>query len=96
MSHTHNPKIGSWFKNEAGDSFKVVAWDVDEGYIEIQHYDGTVEELDADSWQEQTITPIAPPEDWSGSYDIELEDYGVDLDSNSNATRGNPLDNFDQ
>ena len=24
--------------------------------------------------------PVDPPEDWSGSLDIEREDYGVDLD----------------
>ena len=96
MNRTYNPHIDSWFKNEAGDSFKVVAWDVEDDYIEVQHYDGTVEELDADSWQEQNIVAIEPPEDWSGSYDIEREDYGVDLEGNSGSARGNPLDNFDQ
>ena len=73
------PIVGDWYRDAAGDIFEVVAIDDDEGTIEIQYFDATVEELENDSWNELYLIPIEPPEDWSGSLDIEREDYGVDL-----------------
>ncbi|VAW76691.1 hypothetical protein MNBD_GAMMA12-1413 [hydrothermal vent metagenome] len=96
MRQLVTPGIGTWYKNEAGDLFEVVAWDQDDGCIEIQHFDGTIEELDSESWRETQIAVVAPPEDWSGSYDIQREDYGVDLDYSSFDGNHNPLDEFEQ
>ena len=58
--------------------------------------DGTVEEVDLESWYEQDIIPIEPPEDWSGSLDLEKEDYGVDLEETSHVHWENPLDTYDE
>ncbi len=88
------PKIGKWYKNESGDQFEVVALDEEEDTIEIQHFDGAIEEFDMDSWCELTIIKIEPPEDWSGSYDIEKEDYGVDLETAGNKNNKNPLEDI--
>ncbi len=77
------PEIGNWYKGEVTESFEVVAYDEDDGTIGIQYYDGAVEELDEDSWFEMAAKPVEPPEDWNGSYDMDKEDYGVDLDSHS-------------
>jgi hypothetical protein len=96
MSVEHIPKIGNWFKNSSGQTFEVVALDEKDGTIEIQYFDGAVEELDTDSWEELLVEPIEPPEDWSGSMDIEREDYGVDLDQNSPESWGNPLDDIER
>ena len=41
------------------------------------------------------IQPIEPPEDWSGSLDIEREDYGVDLEITSPNDNINPLDGIE-
>ena len=41
------------------------------------------------------IQPIEPPEDWSGSMDIEREDYGVDLENTSPNDNINPLDGIE-
>lgn len=73
------PFIGSWYKDITGAVFEVVAIDNDDNTIEVQHFDGSVEELDLDSWWETPMVTVEPPEDWSGSLDIEREDYGVDL-----------------
>lgn len=73
------PFIGNWYKNIAGATFEVVAIDNDDGTVGIQYFDGTVEEVDFDSWWETPMMMVEPPEDWSGSLDIEREDYGVDL-----------------
>ena len=88
-------RIGSWFKTISGDNFEVVAHDLEEGVVEVQFYDGTVEEYDLDDWEELEVTPIAPPEDWSGSYDLTRDDYGVDLDQPAGDTHANPLDQLD-
>lgn len=81
MNDLHYPPfIGDWYRNLKGEIFEVVALDEDEGTVEIQYFDGSLEELEMDSWNEQFIEPVEPPEDWSGSLDIEREDYGVDLD----------------
>jgi hypothetical protein len=72
------PTIGDWYRYSAGELFEVVAVDEDEGTIEIQHFDGTVEELDfedwAASWHDREIETAAAPEDWSGSVDMDAED----------------------
>jgi hypothetical protein len=74
------PRVGAWYKDAGGELFEVVALDDDDATVEIQHFDGTVEELDMDAWFDSEIEAASPPEDWSGSLDIAREDYGVDLE----------------
>lgn len=93
---TRPPVIGSWYQVIGGDSFEVVAYDSDDGTVEIQYFDGSVEELDMEAWEETVMRPIPAPEDWSGSLDIgDKEDYGVDLESNGEADLNSILDSFD-
>ena len=73
------PWVGCWYKDISGAHFEVVAIDDDDNTVEIQYFDGTVEELDMDAWWDTPMEMAEPPEDWSGSLDIEREDYGVDL-----------------
>ncbi|OGI37025.1 MAG: hypothetical protein A2V91_06155 [Candidatus Muproteobacteria bacterium RBG_16_64_10] len=55
----------------------MTAIDKTEDMVEIQHFDGDVEELDRDSWYELDIEPIEPPEDWTGPLDdVEKDDLG--------------------
>lgn len=68
------PVVGKWYEHPGGDSFEVVALDQDDGTIEIQYFDGTIEELDRDAWREEEIREVEPPEDWTGSVDVEPED----------------------
>lgn len=74
------PIVGSWYQAVNGDLFEVVAVDEQDMTIEIQYFDGSIEEFELESWQTMQIREAQPPEDWSGSLDIEREDYGVDLD----------------
>ena len=89
------PQIGAWYQGSDGQTFEVVAWDEERELVEIQYFDGTIEELDGDTWQEEGFEPTEPPEDWSGSLDIERQDYGVDLESNDHLEWHNPLDDLD-
>lgn len=96
MTLEMTPNIGDWYQTISGESFEIVAYDIELGLVEIQYFDGTVEEIDMDSWYEQVFIAIEPPEDWSGSLDIERQDYGVDLEENFHLGFENPLDTFDE
>lgn len=89
-------EIGNWYQTEEGNYLEVVAMDMAEDSIEVQFYDGAVEEYDADSWGLLTLRPAEPPEDWSGSLDVVKDDYGVDLDKPAGEFHGNPLDLLDE
>ena len=89
---TPRPSVGDWYQSIEGDTLEVVAYDPDEETIEVQFYDGTVEEYDLDTWEELELRPAEPPEDWSGSLDLASDDYGVDLDRPAGNTRYNLLD----
>ena len=75
-----DPIIGNWYRNqETGNDFEVVALDEDAQTIEIQYFDGEVEELDLDAWYELAIESIEAPEDWSGPFDeLESDDLGYE------------------
>ena len=57
---------------------KIVAIDDEDETIEIQYFDGTVTEIEFDSWNEQLLDELIDaadaPEDWSGAVDVEAED----------------------
>ena len=68
------PFIGNWYRGSSGELFEVVAVDPDDETIELQHFDGTLEEIDFETWNEHPPTETMAPEDWTGSVDIEPED----------------------
>ncbi|HEX4648969.1 MAG TPA: DUF6763 family protein [Steroidobacteraceae bacterium] len=75
---TPQPAIGDWYRLNGGALFEVVALDDDDGTIEIQYFDGTVEEMDIEDWEAQwgdgALETAEAPEDWSGSVDVEASD----------------------
>jgi len=71
----HYPIIGQWFRRPSGTLFEVVAIDDDDRTVEIQQFDGTIDEVDIDNWSDLLLTEISAPEDWSGSVDMDPEDF---------------------
>ncbi len=69
------PTIGKWFRRPDGTLLEVVAVDEGDGTIEIQFFDGTIDEVEIDAWRDQFLIEVAAPEDWSGSVDMDPEDY---------------------
>jgi len=69
------PIIGQWFRRPSGTLFEVVAIDDDDRTVEIQQFDGTIDEVDIDVWPELLLTEVSAPEDWSGSVDMDPEDF---------------------
>ena len=94
------PGIGEWYRLRSGELLEVVAFDAADGTVEVQYFDGTVEELDYDDWRSQrasgAIEEAEAPEDWSGSVDVEPEDglSEVDLDEDRQM-RADRLDGLD-
>ena len=70
-----SPAVGVWNRRPSGALFEVVAIDRDDATVEVQHFDGTLEEFDLESWAEQEFEEATAPEDWTGSVDVEPEDY---------------------
>jgi len=95
MANTYQPRLGDWYKSINNDRFEIVALDDDAATMEVQFFDGAIEEIDFDTWDEMEIVPIEPPEDWSGSMDLEKDDYGVDLELTAPNDNINPLDEVD-
>jgi len=89
------PEVGAWYQTIEGSYLEVVAQDLEDGTIEVQFYDGAVEEYDGESWETLQLRPAEPPEDWSGSLDLAKDDYCVDLDRAAGEFHGNPLDMVD-
>ena len=69
------PVIGKWFRRRNGALFEVVAVDEEDGTIEIQYFDGTIDEVDLEAWPGLLPIEVQAPEDWSGSVDMDPEDY---------------------
>ena len=91
--------VGDWYQAPSvGDEpFEIVAVDVENEAVLVQHFDGTLEEFDFDSWMEMGARPAAPPEDPSGAMDLDKRDRTPDNDFTSGGDRWeDPLDLLDQ
>ena len=92
------PVIGEWYRRPGGESFEIVAIDRDDHTIEIQYFDGTVEEMELEEWRESEIETCEAPEDWTGSLDVEPEDTENEYEAEpgANGAWGDPLQSLDR
>lgn len=71
-------EIGLWYETtDPNARFEVVAMDDTHHTIEIQYVDGTVEDIDYESWTQMEVQDAAPPDDESGIFDMEPGDHDV-------------------
>ncbi len=89
------PVIGQWYKRPGRGIFEVVAIDDQARTIELQHFDGTVDELDRESWDDTWIEVVEAPEDYSGSLDMQSRDYQAKEDEKSAQNWDDPLNYLD-
>jgi len=89
--------VGDWYQAASmGDEpFEVVAVDVENEVVLVQHFDGTLEEFDFDSWMELGARPSPPPEDWSGAMDVDKRETTFG-NEDSGGRWEDPLDLLDQ
>ncbi len=83
MPNEFDPNIDQWYQHrDKGELLRVVAVDKAAGVVEIQDFDGDIEELDFDAWRDMDLELAEQPEDWTGPYDdIETDDLGYSSDT---------------
>ncbi len=98
---TINPGVGAWFRLNGCAPFEVVSVDDDDGTIEVQYVDGTLEELDREDWQvwceQHALEATDAGEDWSDSADVEADEGHSRFDRQGDADhlRAASLDDID-
>jgi len=81
MSTDADPRLSSWYSPQGkGQEFRVVAVDTENELIDLQNFDGEINEIDFDVWYEMDFELIAAPENWSGAHDYgEIDDLGTEI-----------------
>ncbi len=85
MATEADPIVTTWYQHlDKGQKFQVVAVDDNENQIEIQYFDGDIEEIDIDDWYLMELEQIESPEDISGALDVsEIDDLGASITDTS-------------
>lgn len=98
------PVVGAWYWDiEHSIQFEIVAIESNRDgkssvSIEIQYFDGELEELDLDTWYGMHVVSISAPKDWTGPYEVEKDEYSDLTDGEVQHPKedwNNPLDNID-
>ena len=83
------PIVGQWYRGATNELFEVVAIDHEDETIEVQYFDGSITEMEFDSWNEQLVDDdiemADAPEDWTGSIDIDSEDLNLQPEDHARA-----------
>jgi hypothetical protein len=70
-------RIGQWYQhNDKGEMFVVTGIDDRSGAIEIQSFDGDLDEIEASAWNTLPLELAEAPEDETGPLDMDPEDLG--------------------
>ena len=89
-------RLGQWYLHrDKGEIFQVTGYDKEAGTIEIQTFDGDLDEIDEESWRMLPLGLAEPPEDWTGPMDdVERDDLGYSETEMSGADWAEPLDPY--
>ena len=96
MTTEADPVLGCWYRHlDKGQEFCVVAVDEENDTIELQNFDGSLEELGLQEWRQMELETIEEPENWSGALDIaEVDDYGTEITDTSPTEWNQPASEF--
>jgi len=85
MPNELDPIPDQWYTHiDKGQRFYVTAIDEPNGTVEIQHFDGDIEEFSFEEWCELDIELSVAPENWAGALDIaEQDDLGTEITDTS-------------
>ncbi len=92
-----DPIIGTWYCHlDKGQRFFVVAVDERARTVDIQNFDGDVEEFEFSAWYQLDIEVCEAPENWSGPFDIDnVDDLGTEITDTSASDWNAPLSEFE-
>jgi hypothetical protein len=80
MNSVGRPQVGDWYQNEdKGEPFQVVSVDAASGTAQTQSFDGELDSIDMEDWDQIPLVTAAAPEDWTGPLDdMEPDDVNED------------------
>jgi hypothetical protein len=83
--------VGQWYQRpDTRDAFQVVDWDDEAGSARIQMFDGSLDEIDEDTWRALSPIAVAAPDDWTGPLDNmeveELDQFGMRSEDDNDGT----------
>jgi hypothetical protein len=96
MANEFDPIVDEWYSHlDKGQRFCVTAVDEENATVEVQHFDGDVEEFTMDEWRELDIELSVEPENWSGAMDIgDNDDLGTEITDTSAEDWEEPGEDF--
>lgn len=66
MTRVLQPVIGNWYRDVGGALFEVVSIDDELETLEVQYFDGTIEDMDFEDWdadcEQGDIVKASPPD----------------------------------
>lgn len=94
MPNELDPLVDQWYAHhDKGQRFVVTAIDEDADTVEVQHFDGDIEEFSLDEWRELDIEISEAPENWAGALDIdEQDDLGTEITDTSREDWSEPAE----
>ena len=92
-----DPKAGQWYCHlDKGQRFRVVAVDDIGQNVEVQNFDGTIDEFDLETWYQLEIELCEAPENWSGALDIDnVDDFGTEITDTRSSDWNSPFSEFE-
>lgn len=96
MPNELDPQVEQWYVHvDKGQRFYVTAISELDHTIEVQHFDGAIEEFAFDEWRALEIDLSAEPENWSGALDIgEIDDLGTEITDTTQSDWDEPQEEF--
>jgi hypothetical protein len=89
-------QVGQWYLHrDKGEIFQVIGRDEEARTIEIQTFDGDLDEIDEETWRVLPLGLAEPPEDWTGPVDdVERDDLGYSETDMRGADWAEPLESY--
>ena len=96
MPNALDPIVDQWYSHrDKGQRFYVTAIDDESEAVEVQHFDGEVDELSFDEWRDLDIDLSVAPENWAGPMDIgEADDLGTEISDTSEEDWDEPGEDY--
>lgn len=96
MPNEFSPIVDQWYwHHDKGPLFYVIAVSDEDRTVEVQHYDGDIEEYSFAEWRDMDIEPGEEPENWAGPVDVsETDDLGTDVTDTCERDWNEPLADY--
>lgn len=60
------PRVGQWYRRlDTDEDFLITGYDDKSRTIELQAFNGDLDEIDAENWNTLMLALAEPPEDWT-------------------------------